>query len=141
MSGNPRAWPDDGIILYDGICILCSSGMRFVARRDAAGLFRFAPIQSAYGGRMAEALGIDPASPETFAVIIDGNTYFQSDATIAVLARLPRWRWAAALGWVPRPLRDRVYQWVARNRYRLFGKKQSCDLPPPNLAERILTEI
>ena len=58
-------WPDDGIILYDGVCVLCSGWMRFVLRRDRDGLFRFTPIQSDYGSALARALGIDPVDPDT----------------------------------------------------------------------------
>src|SRR5258708_21912437 len=80
-------WPDDDIILYDGVCIFCSRWIRFVATRDVARRFRFTPIQSAYGARLAQAFGIDPADPDTNAVIHGGVAYFKSDGALTVLSR------------------------------------------------------
>ena len=79
---DARFWPDDGIILYDGICVLCSGWMRFVLQRDRARLFRFTPIQSEYGAALARGLGIDPSDPDTNAVIWKGVAYRQSDAAL-----------------------------------------------------------
>ena len=73
-------WPDDDVILYDGVCVFCSRWIRFVAARDAAQRFRFTAIQSAYGTRLAQAFGIDPDDPDTNAVIHGGVAYFKSDA-------------------------------------------------------------
>ena len=86
--------------------------------RDGAAKFRFTAIQSACGRRLAETFGIDAASPDTNAVVLDGQALFKSDAALAVIASLPHWRWARLLGLVPKPLRDAVYNLVARNRYR-----------------------
>ena len=75
---NP--WPDDDVILYDGVCVFCSRWIRFVAARDTARRFRFTAIQSAYGTRLAQAFGIDPEDPDTNAVIHGGVACFKSDA-------------------------------------------------------------
>src|SRR5258708_8001973 len=122
-------WPDDDIILYDGVCIFCSRWIRFVATRDVARRFRFTPIQSAYGARLAQAFGIDPADPDTNAVIHGGVAYFKSDGALTVLSHLPRWRWARALLAIPKPLRDAVYNLPARNRYRIFRKFPASSIP------------
>jgi predicted DCC family thiol-disulfide oxidoreductase YuxK len=135
-----RIWPDDGVILYDGVCVLCSTWVRFVATRDLARRFRFTPISSPYGRRLAEALGIDPHDPDTNAVILDGRALRRSDAALAVVGTLPGWRWVRVLGVVPRPLRDFVYTLIARHRYRIFGKHDVCDLGGPSLAGRVIVD-
>ena len=86
-AGSSR-WPDDDVILYDGVCIFCSRWVRFVAARDAERRFRFTPIQSDYGTRLAQAFGIDPADPDTNAVIHCGVAWFRSDAALTVLSGL-----------------------------------------------------
>jgi len=106
------AWPDDDVILFDGVCVFCSRRVRFVAGRDKAKRFRFTTIQSPYGARLAQALGIDPNEPDTNAVIHG----------VAV----------------PRPLRDAVYNVVAKNRYRIFGKYDACMVPDADLRVRII---
>src|SRR6202046_5561645 len=105
----PPLWPDDNIILYDGVCVFCSGWVHFVVKRDLARRFRFTPIQSPYGRRLAEALGIDPDNPDTNAVILGGRDYRRSDAALTVVSNLPGWGWVRALRIVPRPLRDAVY--------------------------------
>ena len=131
-------WPDDDVILYDGVCVFCSRWVRFVARRDVERRFRFTAIQSGYGTRLARAFGIDPDDPDTNAVIHDGIAYFKSDAALTVLSNLPGWKWAGALRTAPRPLRDAVYNLVARNRYRIFGKYDACFVPDAELRARVI---
>jgi predicted DCC family thiol-disulfide oxidoreductase YuxK len=84
-------WPDDDVILYDGVCVFCSRWIRFVAARDKARRFRFTAIQSGYGTRLAQAFGIDPADPDTNAVIHGGVAYLKSDGALIVLGALPGW--------------------------------------------------
>ena len=79
-------WPDDDVILFDGVCVFCSRWIRFVAVRDIDRRFRFTPIQSAYGTRLARAFGIDPDDPDTNAVIHGGRVHLQSDAALTVLS-------------------------------------------------------
>src|SRR6201992_1770909 len=110
-------WPDDAVILFDGVCIFCSRWVRFIVARDPAARFRFTPIQSAYGTRLAQALGINPDDPYTNAVVQDGTAYFKSDGALTVLSQLPGWSFARLLFAVPRVIRDGVYNVVARNRY------------------------
>jgi predicted DCC family thiol-disulfide oxidoreductase YuxK len=131
-------WPDDDVILYDGVCVFCSGWVRFVAKRDVDRRFRFTAIQSAYGSRLAQAFGIDPRDPDTNAVIHGGVAFFKSDAALTVLSRLPGWGWTRLLRIVPKPLRDAVYSLVARNRYRIFGKYDSCFTPDSELRARVL---
>ena len=131
-------WPDDDVILYDGVCVFCSRWVRFVAARDVAQRFRFTAIQSGYGTRLAQAFGIDPRDPDTNAVVHGGVAYFKSDAALTVLSHLPRWGWLCALRFVPKPLRDAAYNLVARNRYRIFGKYEECFVPDASLQARVM---
>jgi predicted DCC family thiol-disulfide oxidoreductase YuxK len=136
-TGSNR-WPDDDVILYDGVCIFCSRWIRFVAARDEEQRFRFTAIQSGYGTRLAQAFGIDPADPDTNAVIHGGRAYVRSDAALTVLSSLSGWRWTRLLFVVPKPLRDAVYSLVARNRYRIFGKYDACFVPDEAMRARVL---
>ena len=135
------AWPDDDVILYDGVCVFCSRWARFVASRDVAARYRFTAIQSPYGTRLAQAFGIDPNDPDTNAVVHGGIAYFKSDGALTVLSHLPRWRWTRVLFLVPKPLRDAVYNLVARNRYRIFGKFDACFVPDADMRARVVEEL
>ena len=138
---DARLWPDDGIILYDGVCVLCSGWMRFVLRRDRQRLFRFAPIQSDYGRALARALDINPEDPDTNAVIWKGIAYRRSDAALRVVSLLPKLGWVRVLHIVPRVLCDAVYRLTARTRYRVWGRHAVCDLGGETYADRIVTRF
>jgi len=131
-------WPDDDVILYDGVCIFCSRWVRFVAARDTAKRLRFTPIQSEYGARLALTFGIDPDDPDTNAVVLGGEVFMKSDAALTVLSQLPGWGWVRAVFVVPKPSRDFIYSLVARNRYRIFGKYDACFVPNPDLRARVI---
>jgi predicted DCC family thiol-disulfide oxidoreductase YuxK len=142
-----RPWPPipapdipDGTILFDGVCILCSWWVHFIIERDPDARFHFTPIQSPYGCALADMFGIDQSMPETNAVVCSGTASFKSDAAIRVLQSLPKWRWTGALGRLPRPPRDWLYDRVARNRYRLFGRTERCLVPTPDVARRFVME-
>ena len=138
-SWTPVPIPDapDNLILFDGVCVLCSRWVRFVAERDR-GRFRFTAVQSLYGRTLAARLGINPDAPETNAVVLRGMAYFKSDAALAVLGALPGGTAIRPAGLMPRLLRDGLYDRIARNRYRLFGRTDTCMVPPPGLARRVL---
>jgi predicted DCC family thiol-disulfide oxidoreductase YuxK len=138
MNDAARIWPDDDVILFDGVCVFCSRWVRFVVARDVAARFRFTPIQSPYGTRLAQALGIDADDPDTNAVVHGGVAYFKSDGALTVLSLLPGWNWVRMLFAVPRPLRDGVYNLVAKNRYRIFGKYDACIVPDAEMRSRVL---
>jgi predicted DCC family thiol-disulfide oxidoreductase YuxK len=131
-------WPDDDVILYDGVCVFCSRWIRFVSSRDRDCRFRFTAIQSAYGTRLARSFGIDPDNPDTNAVIHGGKVHLKSDAALTVLSNLPGWGWTRILFAVPKALRDPVYDLIARNRYRIFGKYESCFMPDAAMRARVL---
>jgi predicted DCC family thiol-disulfide oxidoreductase YuxK len=131
-------WPDDDVILYDGVCVFCSRWIRFIAARDRDRRFRFTAIQSDYGRRLAQAFGINPADPDTNAVIHGGIAYFKSDAALMVLSSLPGWYWVRVLRAWPKPLRNAVYNLVAQNRYRIFGKYEVCFLGDESFRSKVL---
>jgi predicted DCC family thiol-disulfide oxidoreductase YuxK len=138
MSEGAKIWPDDDVILFDGVCIFCSRWVRFVVARDTAARFRFTTIQSPYGTRLAQALGIDASDPDTNAVIHGGVPYMKSDGALTVLSLLPGWGWTRLLFAVPRFIRDGVYNLVAKNRYRIFGKYDTCIVPDAGLRARVM---
>ena len=118
-----------GLILFDGVCVLCSGGCRFVSKRDRRGYFRFVPIQLAEGRPLAEQLGIDPDRPDSFAFVANGQAYVKSEAALRIVRKLPRWQWTWVFHFIPRVIRDAIYDLVARNRYRWFGRRDACVLP------------
>jgi predicted DCC family thiol-disulfide oxidoreductase YuxK len=131
-------WPDDDVILYDGVCVFCSRWVRFVATRDVERRFRFTAIQSPYGTRLAQAFGIDPSDPDTNAVVHGSVAHFKSDAALTVLSALQGWRWTRMLFAVPKLLRDSVYSLIAKNRYRIFGKYEECFVPDADMRARVM---
>jgi predicted DCC family thiol-disulfide oxidoreductase YuxK len=118
-----------GLILFDGVCILCSRGCRFVSKRDRRGYFRFVPIQLAEGRPLAEQLGIDPDRPDSFAFVANGQAYVKSEAALRIARELPRWQWTWVFHFIPRVIRDAIYDLIAHNRYRWFGRRDACILP------------
>jgi predicted DCC family thiol-disulfide oxidoreductase YuxK len=131
-------WPDDDVILYDGVCVFCSRWIAFVLKRDVGKRFHITQIQSPYGTRMAQAFGIDPNNPDTNAVVHGGKAWLRSDGALTVLSNLPGWGWARVLFVVPRPIRDAVYSLIARNRYRIFGKYDACFVPDAEMRSRVM---
>jgi len=134
---NTREHP---LILYDGVCGLCNRSVQFIIQRDPRARFRFAPLQS----QLARQLLAD--EPEVIAnelssviLIDDGKIYRRSTAALRIAGRLNRgWPILSWLVLIPRPLRDLLYDWIARHRYRWFGKRDSCPLPNPAVANRFL---
>jgi predicted DCC family thiol-disulfide oxidoreductase YuxK len=127
------------IILLDAQCVLCAANARFVLRHDRRGVFRLASMQGEAGAALYRRFGIDPADPETMLVVIGDRALRDSDAVLAIWRGLG-WPWRALglLRIVPRAVRDRAYRWVARNRYRLFGRRETCWVPTAAQRERIL---
>ena len=128
------------VILYDGVCGLCDRSVRFVLRHDQRGFFRFAALQGHFAAKALAHHGKDAAQLEAMCVIAGEKSrpeelLCKSDAAIFVLRQL-NWPWKAAvlLKIVPRGLRDRAYDWIARRRYQIFGKLEQCAIP--SVAER-----
>jgi len=133
------------IILYDGVCGLCNSLVQFLLKHDKQGRLRFASLQSDFAARVLKRHGIDPKDLDTVQIIENyeqpGERVLQrSDAILRAGRELGGfWSASAAAGKViPRALRDVIYRFVARNRYRVFGKYDTCMLPEPNQRSRFL---
>ncbi len=127
----------DPLIVFDGHCVLCSANARFVLRHDRRRHFRLTTGESETGLAVQRHFGVD--ADATIIVVENGRALTRSDAMLAIAQGLG-WPWRAATIFrlVPRVLRDPVYDLVARNRYRWFGKRESCWLPDPADADRIL---
>jgi predicted DCC family thiol-disulfide oxidoreductase YuxK len=126
------------LVLFDGDCSLCSASVNFIIDRDPAARFRFASQQSAFGQQVL-AKYRQPNLLSTVVVIDRGRAYARSAAVLRIARNLP-WPWPALqLGAViPRPVADWLYERVAMNRYRLFGRAATCRMPTSELAGRII---
>ncbi|MEO0556772.1 MAG: thiol-disulfide oxidoreductase DCC family protein [Bacteroidota bacterium] len=127
------------VVLFDGVCNLCDRSVQFILDRDRAGVFRFASLQSDTGRALLVDHQLDPDALASV-VVVDGDQAFtKSDAALRI-ARDLRFPWNAASAFriVPRFLRDAIYNWVAKNRYRWFGTRESCRIPTPDVAARFL---
>ena len=121
------------------MCALCSRWVRFLLRFDTRGRYRFAAMQGAQGRALLQAHGLDPEDPTSFLLLDAGRAWTDTDAIIRVLPGLGgAWRLLGVLRWVPRGLRDHAYRALARNRYRWFGRHDTCFLPTPEQAVRFL---
>ncbi len=135
------------VLVFDGVCNLCNWGVGFILRHERPALseaqrLRFAPLQSAAASRTLASAGVsDPASLGETMIIIDddGRVLTRSDAAVRIARTLRApWRWAAIAGVVPRFLRDPLYGFIARNRYRWFGKRDRCMVPTEAVRGRFL---
>lgn len=117
------------VVFFDGYCALCAFWVRFILIRDRRGSYRFASLDSA--AARSAGVSVQPgADPETVILLAEGRTWERSDAAIRILAGLGGlWRLCLLLLIVPRALRDAIYRWVARHRYRWFGKTDACLMP------------
>jgi len=130
-------------ILFDGVCNLCNGFVQFIIRHDPEGRFRFAALQSEAARTLLTAHGLTPAElaaePESVLLVSGGRVFSHSTAVLHIARRLGSvWR-LAGVGWVlPRAWRDGLYRFIARHRYRWFGRQESCLLPTPALKSRFL---
>lgn len=127
------------VVLFDGVCNLCNSSVQFLIKRDTNRIFKFASLQSEYGQRQLTKFGLPPDGFYSVVVIANDKIYQQSDAILVALKNL-RGVWGLFYFFkvLPRFLRDAIYSFVARNRYRFFGKKDQCMIPTPELRDRFL---
>jgi predicted DCC family thiol-disulfide oxidoreductase YuxK len=128
------------IILFDGVCNLCNSSVQFVIKRDRKDTFRFAALQSDTGQKLVEERGIDTSAVDSIILIQPQVAYYvKSDAALRIARSLSGpWPALGIFLWLPSGLRDLVYDLIARNRYRIFGKRDACMIPSPELKEKFL---
>ncbi len=124
------------LILFDGVCNLCSSLVQFVIRHDPKHHFRFASLQSGYGKAMLQKFNLPSTEFGSFILIEGENSYTRSTAALRVVKKLNGvWPVLYAFIIVPPFIRNVVYDWVAKRRYNWFGKKEECWIPTPELRE------
>ena len=131
--------PAGPIVLFDAECVLCSANAQFILTRDRAARFRLASMQSAIGQSLYRRHGMDPEDPVSLLVVEGDRIRQDSDAVISIYEMLGYpWRLARIVRIVPAWLRDRVYRFIARNRYRWFGRRDTCWIAPDRYRDRIL---
>lgn len=127
------------IVLFDGVCNFCNSSVNFVIQHDRKGYFKFALLQSTVGWELLNKYKVETSKADSVVVIDDGRVYLRSDGALHVAGKLDKpWFWLGFLIIVPRPIRDFIYRLLAKYRYRLFGKKDVCMIPTPELKQRFL---
>jgi predicted DCC family thiol-disulfide oxidoreductase YuxK len=128
------------ILFFDGVCNLCNGFIQFIVKWERSPRLRFCSLQSEKGQEMLRSQGLPMENLSTVVLWENGKVYTHSDVPLRVAGylKLPL-RPLRYLGWVPKSIRDGIYNWVARNRYRWFGRKDQCMVPTPELRDRFLT--
>jgi len=127
------------IVLFDGVCNLCDGFVQFVMKRDKAGAFRFAPLQSEAGRTLLRHFNLDEAAMDTVILIENGTIHTKSTAALRTARNIGGvWGLAYVFIILPKFIRNSVYDFIAKNRYRWFGKKDACMIPTPEVRARFL---
>lgn len=134
-------FPDaNPIIIFDGVCVMCSAWARFILKQDRSGRYRLLPAQSELGTALYRHYGLDPVNYETNVLIENGMAYFKSTGTIRMFVSLGLpWSLMAVFRVIPEGIRDQAYEFIARNRYRWFGRRESCFIPTESEKARFLS--
>lgn len=129
------------VVLFDGVCNLCNGAVNFLIDRDPAATLRFAALQSPAGRTLLAERGMNPEAPDSVVLVDSEGVWTESDAALRI-ARCLGWPWraGAALRAIPRIARDPAYRFIARNRYRWFGRQEACRIPTPELRDRFLPD-
>lgn len=131
--------PNKPLLLFDGVCNLCNASVQWILKRDHRGEFRFTALQSELGQQLLLRHGLASAHFDTVVLVVGEQIFLRSDAPLEIVRRLGGfWRMFYVFKILPRPLRDALYNFVARNRYRWFGRREACMLPRPEWKERFL---
>lgn len=132
--------PEGPVLLFDGVCNLCDRTVNFILRHDRRGELLLAPLQSNAAERLLAGTPLRPADLRSLILVDHGRVWLRSRAVMEVGKRMGGpWKLLGLLGHLlPRPLRDALYDWVARNRYRWFGRRDSCRMATPAERERFL---
>jgi predicted DCC family thiol-disulfide oxidoreductase YuxK len=131
--------PAGPVLLFDGVCVLCSGTVGFILAHERDHDIRFATMQSRIGQALLRLHGLPVTDWDSVVFIVDGRPLERSRAALALARHLRApWRWLRAAAIVPRPLRDRIYDWIARNRYRWFGRRDACLVPDAATRARFL---
>lgn len=140
MTGPLERASNAPILVFDGACVLCNGTVRWVLAHEREPRIVFAASQSLSGADILRRSGQDPRDPHTFVLLENDRVLTRSDAALALTEYLRQpWRSLRSLRVVPRALRNAVYDWIARNRFRLFGRAALCLRPDPAQADRFLS--
>lgn len=127
------------IVLFDGVCNFCVGSVNFIIRHDPNDYFKFAPLQSETGAKLLAKHGIDPDEIDSIVLVENGRAHTYSDAALNIALHLDRkWSWTYVLIYIPKFIRDFFYRLFARYRYKIFGQKDSCMVPTPEIREKFL---
>jgi predicted DCC family thiol-disulfide oxidoreductase YuxK len=127
------------VILFDGVCNFCNGAINFVLKHDRKGIFRFAALQSEAGQKLLKQYHLSTNDFESFILLDDGQVYKKSSASLRVLNKLPwYWKEIQILKIIPRIFSDAIYDFIAKHRYKWFGKKEQCMVPTPEIRSRFL---
>ncbi len=138
MSTFNQIDPNGTYVLFDGVCNVCNGWVQFIIKRDPKAVFRFASLQSDEAQQLLKAHN-EEATLDSIVLVDNGKVDTESTAILKILGKLPgAWKLLSVFRIVPMPLRDGFYRWFARNRYRWFGKQESCMLPTPEIRARFL---
>jgi predicted DCC family thiol-disulfide oxidoreductase YuxK len=129
---------DKPVILFDGVCNLCSGSVQFILKRDKEKKFMFASLQSDYGQKILHEFNLPADDFNSFILYQDGKIFTKSTGALKMFSQLNGWKWMKIFWIVPKFIRDAVYSLIANNRYKWFGKKEECWLPNPDLKARFL---
>lgn len=130
---------DNYIILFDGVCNLCNNSVQFIIKNDKRNKFKFSSLQSPFGQNLLGKYNIDTNNTDSFVFIRKNKAYIKSSAALWVAKELGSfWQLLCFFFIIPASLRNLIYDWVARNRYKWFGKKESCMIPTPNIKNKFL---
>lgn len=131
------------IIFFDGVCSLCNSTVDFVMDRDRSGSIKFSSLQSDFAKQFLAQYDVDTEQLLSVIMYRDGKVYFKSRAAMEIGRQMGGiWRVLAYLGFILPPfIRDALYDWVAKNRYKWFGKRETCRMPTPNERDRFLEAV
>ena len=126
------------VILFDGICNFCNGSVNFLIKLDKQARLRFSPLQSEFGQVMLKFEEL-PAVPESFILVVGDKWYLKSSAALKIFEFLPwYWKWTQVFWLVPKFIRDSIYEYISRNRYKWFGKKDQCMIPTTEVKKRFL---
>ena len=129
----------DNIVFFDGVCNLCNGLVKFIIKRDVKNLILFSPLQSPFGQATLKKMKMDPEEVNTVVYFSGDKPYLKSSAILQILKDMGgAWKLLFGLIVVPRFIRDFIYDLVARNRYKVFGKQESCMVPTPEVKNRFI---
>ncbi len=130
---------ENNIVIFDGVCNLCNWSVLFIIKRDTKATFKFTSMQSEFGVAILQRGGLSFENPESVLLLKDGELLNKSSAAIAIATEFDgAWKLLALFRFLPQNLRDAIYDWIAKNRYLWFGKRDQCMIPTEELEKRFI---